>query len=159
MIITSNLSAPNIQDLFLIGRGEDGEIYTDGHTAYKVIYTQYSDTVYADQLIHSSKIQNSLGDYAPTVYSVGLRKDGRIWVEMQFLDGFKPVHDQSVSKDKIKALIGILKQADVHHGDISSSNILTDGQKVVLIDFDTARKINLGKDDSMINRVANMFGV
>ena len=87
------------------------------------------------------------GVKTPTLYDVDLDKKA---IVMQEIEGsmLKDVLDDDLAF-KIGCEISKLHSADIIHGDITTSNIMLDGDKLVFIDFGLGRYSNLDEDKAV----------
>lgn len=159
MISTDGLSAPKIETLKQIGKGEWADVYRSGDRIFKAIYKDDSDSKMSAKVKTGARLQNKVSKIAPKVYSVGLRRDGRIWIEMEYLDGFVPVHNSTIKLEQTKAIASTLAANNIAHNDINSGNILVNGTEVKIIDFDAATEIEGGtqSDRNLLTRIGNFF--
>ncbi len=158
IITTDGLKPRDLSQAKYLTCGDWASIYVEGDRVYRVFSKEDSTQEKLEQVWSGAKLQNSV-DYAPKVYSVGKRTDGKIWVEMEYLKGYKPIHEtNSCDRETILNLTKLLARDNISHNDINSGNILTKDNDIKLIDFDTASKGSASKlDKTLITRIANMY--
>lgn len=157
IIDTNNLSIP--QNLTYLTSGEWGDVFVRGNRVFKAIYLADSTFDKLNQIRLASTLQNTFPN-APKVYSLGMRLDGRIWIEMDYLQGYQNIEDVPCNKILILSLIKQLQQANISHNDVNSRNIMTNGSHCMLVDWDDATSFNnKSMDSNLITRIANFYGV
>lgn len=160
MIITTGLQATDLTQAVKIGQGEWADVYLLNNKVYRVIFQADSTLEMLNKVIEGSKIQNSLSAIAPEIYSVGLRRDGRIWVEMEYLADYAPIYETKADKNKVLSIGDYLKKKGIAHNDINTGNLMINPNgEIKVIDFDTATK-KLGGEKSdrvLLNRIASLY--
>ena len=159
MLLTNGLSAPQVKESDKVNQGEWADIYLANDRIYKAIFAADSDIRMLRNVIQGANIQNSVSEIAPKVHSVGKRNDGRIWIEMEYLEGFTPVHENSITEEQINAIANTLKEKNIAHNDINTGNILVKDNQFKVIDFDqaTIKVEGSEKDRNLLVRIGNMF--
>lgn len=107
-----------------------------------------------DKAIQTSRIKNesrlmlearSCGIPVPIIYSIDL-SSGRIVMEeiegMRVKDALEQMPEEEARRlcEKIGEVAGRLHQSDIVHGDLTTSNMLLEGDRIVLIDFSLGSK-------------------
>ena len=159
MLKSKNSSSVDLSSAKKIATGEWGETYLENGRVYKVFYEKYSSNEKLEQITNGALLQNKI-QYSAKVFSVTLRKDNRIWVEMEYLKGYRPLHEVTTSKTKIKVIEEELASNNIAHNGLNTSNILVGllgNLKIIGFDEATQQEGGSEKDSLVFKRIANMY--
>ena len=130
----------------IIGRGAEALLYREGDVLVKERIVKPYRHPDIDRELRKSrtrregKLLQKLEGMVPHVYDVD---DTTMQIRMAYLDGLlvrdtlekKSTKEQEILLREIGRIVGVLHSKDIIHGDLTTSNIIEQGNKVFFIDF------------------------